>query len=179
MMWPVTSVSSASTHNPADGDPTLISVIATSATTVAPYRPFETTTTFIVPDSSNEDAFIRASNAAFPSPEPPVSVTLGTVGQQGSLVGSGSGGSIGIGGIVIGTGGIGPDDLSPPLNLNLGTNWTLSMSPTSDDRTSNTDNDPVRNKCIVYDLLIKCTQQLMKIYYSIKKQIECLNQKST
>jgi hypothetical protein len=46
---------------------------------------------------------------------------------------------------VVGGGGLGADDLSPPLNsLTLGTNWALSMSPTSDDRTSNADNETAK-----------------------------------
>ena len=147
-MWPVTSASSNATaqNNPSEDDETnLINVHATTTTaSIAPYRPFEITspTTFIIPDSSNDDAFIRASNAAFPSPESNVSVTIGTIVNPVSLT---SAGSIGLGGIVVGGGGLGADDLSPPLNsLTLGTNWTLSMSPTSDDRTSNADTETVR-----------------------------------
>ena len=146
-MWPVTSSSTA--PNLAEEDEVnLINAQATTTTTsIAPYRPFETTTpsTFIIPDSSNEDGFIRASNAAFPSPESNVSVTIGTIVNPANLISGVSGGNVGLGGIVIGSGGIGADDLSPPLNLNLGTNWTLSMSPTSDDRASNVDNDTVRS----------------------------------
>jgi hypothetical protein len=147
-MWPVTSASSATVaHNPSvtdDDEANLINVQATTtATSTAPYRPFETTTStsFIIPDSSNEDAFIRATNAAFPSPESNVSVTIGTVIHPTNLILGGSGHTIGLGGNVVGSSVMGADDLSPPLNLNLGTNWTLSMSPTSDDRTSNADID--------------------------------------
>ena len=147
-MWPVTSASSNVTaqNNPSEDDETnLINVHAiTTTASIAPYRPFEITspTTFIIPDSSNDDAFIRASNAAFPSPESNVSVTIGTIVNPVSLT---SAGSVGLGGIVVGGGGLGADDLSPPLNsLTLGTNWTLSMSPTSDDRTSNADTETVR-----------------------------------
>ena len=147
-MWPVTSAPSNVTaqNNPSEDDETnLINVNAiTTTASIAPYRPFEITspTTFIIPDSSNDDAFIRASNAAFPSPESNVSVTIGTIVNPVSLT---STGSVGLGGIVVGGGGLGADDLSPPLNsLTLGTNWTLSMSPTSDDRTSNADTETVR-----------------------------------
>ena len=147
-MWPVTSASNATAQNPTDEDEAhLINVQAiTTTASIAPYRPFETTTptTFIIPDSSNEDVFIRASNTAFPSPESNVSVTIGTIVNPANLISGVSGGNIGLGGIVVGSGGLGGDELSPPLNLNLGTNWTLSMSPTSDDRTSNADNDTVR-----------------------------------
>ena len=156
-MWPVTSAPSATAQNPTEEDDNnLISLQATTtASSNAPYRPFETTTptTFILPDSSNEDALIRATNAAFPSPEPHVAVSIGTVVHQANLISGVGGGNIGIGGVVLGSGGIGPDDLSPPLNLNLGTNWTLSMSPTSDDRGSNADIDPVSiSECAVGSL---------------------------
>lgn len=151
-MWPVTSAPSATAQNLTDEDDTnLISLQAiTTTSSNAPYRPFETTlnvpttTTFLVPDSSNEDALIRAANAAFPSPEPHVAVSIGTVVHQANLISGVAGGNIGIGGIVLGSGGVGMDDLSPPLNLNLGTNWTLSMSPTSDGRASNADIDPAK-----------------------------------
>ena len=143
-MWPVTSSSNPSGHNQTseDDEASLINVQSiTTTASIAPYRPFEITspTTFIIPDSSNDaDAFIRASNAAFPSPESNVSVTIGTLVNPASL--TSVGGSIGLGGLVVGS----ADDLSPPLNsLNLGTNWTLSMSPTSDDRVSNADNETV------------------------------------
>ena len=144
-MWPVTSASNATAQNPSEDDEAnLINVHAiTTTASIAPYRPFEITspTTFIIPDSSNDDAFNRASNAAFPSPESNVSVTIGTIVNPVTLT---SGVSGGLGGIVVGGGGLGADDLSPPLNsLNLGTNWTLSMSPTSDDHTSNADNETV------------------------------------
>ena len=153
-MWPVTSAPSATAQNPTEEDDNnLLSLqVTTTASSNAPYRPFETTTptTFILPDSSNEDALIRATNAAFPSPEPHVAVSIGTVVHQANLISGVGGGNIGIGGVVLGSGGIGPDDLSPPLNLNLGTNWTLSMSPTSDDRGSNADIDPVSIfECVV------------------------------
>ena len=156
-MWPVTSAPSATAQNPTEEDENnLLSLqVTTTASSNAPYRPFETTTptTFILPDSSNEDALIRATNAAFPSPEPHVAVSIGTVVHQANLISGVGGGNIGIGGVVLGSGGIGPDDLSPPLNLNLGTNWTLSMSPTSDDRGSNADIDPVSiSKCVVGSL---------------------------
>lgn len=150
-MWPVTSASSNATAqiNPSEDDEThLINVhAATTTASIAPYRPFEITspTTFIIPDSSNDDAFIRASNAAFPSPESNVSVTIGTIVNPVTLTSGGSAGSVGLGGIIVGGGSLGADDLSPPLNsLTLGTNWALSMSPTSDDRTSNADNETVR-----------------------------------
>ena len=156
-MWPVTSAPSATAQNPTEEDENnLLSLqVTTTASSNAPYRPFETTTptTFILPDSSNEDALIRATNAAFPSPEPHVAVSIGTVVHQANLISGVGGGNIGIGGVVLGSGGIGPDDLSPPLNLNLGTNWTLSMSPTSDDRGSNADIDPVSiSECVVGSL---------------------------
>lgn len=70
-----------------------------------------------------------------------MSVTIGTVIHPTNLILGGSGHTIGLGGNVVGSSVMGADDLSPPLNLNLGTNWTLSMSPTSDDRTSNADID--------------------------------------
>ena len=81
-MWPVTSAPSATAQNPTEEDENnLLSLqVTTTASSNAPYRPFETTTptTFILPDSSNEDALIRATNAAFPSPEPHVAVSIGT-----------------------------------------------------------------------------------------------------
>ena len=147
-MWPVTSASNATCQSPsADDETNLINVQAiTTTASIAPYRPFEiaTPTTFIIPDSSNDDAFIRASNAAFPSPESNVSVTIGTLVNPASVTSGVSGVGLGLGGIVVGSGGIDADVLSPPLNsLTLGTNWALSMSPTSDDRASNADNDTV------------------------------------
>jgi hypothetical protein len=148
-MWPVISASNATAQNPSEDDDAnvinLQAIVTTASTT--PYRPFEITspTTFIIPDSSNDDAFIRASNAAFPSPESNVSVTIGTLVNPASVTSGVSGVGLGLGGIVVGSGGIDADVLSPPLNsLTLGTNWALSMSPTSDDRASNADNDTVR-----------------------------------
>ena len=147
-MWPVTSASNTTAQNPSeDEEASVINLQAiTTTASITPYRPFEITspTTFIIPDSSNDDAFIRASNAAFPSPESNVSVSIGTIVNPVSLTTVGSTGNGGLGGIVVGSSGLGPDDLSPPLNsLTLGTNWTLSMSPTSEDRTSNADNETV------------------------------------
>jgi hypothetical protein len=142
-MWPVTSASSTAQSNPSEDDENNLINVHTTTASIAPYRPFEITspTTFIIPDSSNDDAFIRASNA-FPSPESNVSVTIGTIVNPVTLTSAGSGG---LGGIIVGGHHLSADDLSPPLNsLTLGTNWTLSMSPTSDDRTSNADTETVR-----------------------------------